>query len=496
MSAMPALRTRTRIYEPEPTLELFHACDEQVRGVAGPVGSGKSVGMCAEFFFRALEMPPSVIDNVRRFRGAAIRNTYGELKSTTIRTWEEWMPMARVVHDIPIRWRWKCPDIGDGTGVDMEVLFLALDRPDDVKKVKSLDLTMAWLNEAAELPFAVLEKARERVARYPRKEDCPHGYWSGVIMDTNMPDDDHWWYRLAEVERPSGHRFWRQPGAIMKRDGRWVFNPRAENVHNQPKGRNYWMDLLQGAREDYVKVFLAAEYGFVLDGKPVFPEYIDSTHCAPEPLLPTPGLPIWVGLDFGRTPAALIAQKLPVGRWVWLDEVCTEDMGATTFSEILKPILNGKYAGYQVAGIFGDPAGAQKSQNDEKAVFDILRAQGIPALPAPVPNNSFTMRREALAVSMRRLGLDGKPAFQISPACAVARKGLAGGYSYKRVAVSGAERFKDEPDKTRFSHIVEAGEYAMLGAGEGFALTSTSSGKPLTPHRTIKSMPSRARGRR
>ena len=34
----------------------------------------------------------------------------------------------------------------------------------------------------------------------------------------------------------------------------------------------------------------------------------------------------------------------------------------------------------------------------------------------------------------------------------------------------GAERHHDKPDKNRFSHVVEAGEYAMLGAGEGKAL--------------------------
>ena len=34
----------------------------------------------------------------------------------------------------------------------------------------------------------------------------------------------------------------------------------------------------------------------------------------------------------------------------------------------------------------------------------------------------------------------------------------------------GAERFKDKPDKNRYSHVVEAGEYALLGAGEGASI--------------------------
>ena len=27
--------------------------------------------------------------------------------------------------------------------------------------------------------------------------------WSGVVMDTNPPDTDHWWYRVAEEETPA-----------------------------------------------------------------------------------------------------------------------------------------------------------------------------------------------------------------------------------------------------------------------------------------------------
>ena len=31
--------------------------------------------------------------------------------------------------------------------------------------------------------------------------------WRGVIMDSNACDEDHWWYRLAEEEHPSGWEF-------------------------------------------------------------------------------------------------------------------------------------------------------------------------------------------------------------------------------------------------------------------------------------------------
>jgi len=47
---------------------------------------------------------------------------------------------------------------------------------------------------------------------------------------------------------------------------------------------------------------------------------------------------------------------------------------------------------------------------------------------------------------------------------------LAADYHYKRLSVVGAERFETSPNKNRFSHIHDAGQYMMLGGGEGSAL--------------------------
>jgi hypothetical protein len=44
---------------------------------------------------------------------------------------------------------------------------------------------------------------------------------------------------------------------------------------------------------------------------------------------------------------------------------------------------------------------------------------------------------------------------------------MSGGYSYKRVAVVGQERYKDVPDKGKYSHVADALQYACLGAGLG-----------------------------
>ena len=48
------------------------------------------------------------------------------------------------------------------------------------------------------------------------------------------------------------------------------------------------------------------------------------------------------------------------------------------------------------------------------------------------------------------------------PSCKMLREGFLGAYQFSRVAVSGEDRFTDQPDKNRWSHVAEALQYAVL----------------------------------
>ena len=67
---------------------------------------------------------------------------------------------------------------------------------------------------------------------------------------------------------------------------------------------------------------------------------------------------------------------------------------------------------------------------------------------------------------------EGKPAFLIDRRCSMLIKGFEGGYAYRRMEVSG-ERFADKPDKNMYSHVHDALQYMLLGAGEGRALINS-----------------------
>lgn len=462
-------------YTAEPTPAKFHGSDAFVRGIMGPLGSGKSVACCIEIVRRAAEQQPSK-QGIRKFRAAIIRNSYPELKTTTIKTWQDWFPDAvcKMNWGSPITGTMNIPgdpteEFPDGTRCEIEILFLALDRPKDAKKVLSMELTMAWINEARELPKEILDAVTSRVSRYPAKRDGGPT-WTGVILDTNPPDDDHWWYDLAEVKRPKDWKFWRQPAALIKAVDEkgeifYVPNPDAENVDNQPLGYKYWMQMIGGKAQEWIKVYVLGDYGTVYDGKPIYPEYNDAIHCADENLEVMRGLTLFIGFDFGRTPACAIFQLSPTGQVRVIDEVVTEDMGVRNMvRNALRPLLQNEYGGMTIRS-WGDPSGGFGAQTTEDTCMSILEEEGLPTEPASTQEP--VARREAIAKLLTSFDADGSPAFLLSPKCKFLRKGFNGAFMYERVQVAGEIRFKEQPKKNIYSHVHEGLQYGGLMIQEG-----------------------------
>jgi len=442
----------------------FHVSDAFVRGLMGPVGSGKSSSCCVEIMARALKQEPWR-DGVRRSRWAVIRNTYPELKSTTIRTWETWFPghIAPIRWDTPITSTISIGDIGDGTGLELEVLFLALDKPMETGKLRSLELTGAWINEASEIPKEIFDMVTQRVSRYPSlMKGGPT--WGGVILDTNPPDDDSWYYRIAEESTPNGWDFFRQPGGLYKEGEEYKPNPDAENIDNLPNGYQYYLNQIGGKDEQWINVFLLGNYGTTADGKPVYPEFNDKVHVAEKPLDPMRGLPIILGWDFGLTPACVVMQQTPRGQVVVLKEIVSEDMGIRQFAnDIVRPILVNEFSGFQKIST-ADPSGQIRAQTDERTCLQELLETGIPTEPAPT--NDWIPRREAVAFFLTRMA-DGMPGFLLDPSCTNLRKGFNGRYKYERLKTSGSARYRDRPVKDGSSHIQDALQYACLRIRNG-----------------------------
>ena len=196
-------------------------------------------------------------------------------------------------------------------------------------------------------------------------------------------------------------------------------------------------------------------------------------HVAKEEIPIAAGAPLYIGIDFGLTPAATMGQKVR-GRWLIQQEIVAFDMGIVRFAEVLRQEIATRFSTCSEVFIYGDPAGDFRAQTDESTPFHILRGAGLRAFPAP--SNSVDLRLESVASQLQKMA-EGKPAFLIDPRCQQLIKGFEGGYQYRRMEVSG-ERYADKPDKNMFSHVHDALQYQMLGAGEGRALINNQ--KPAT----------------
>jgi len=311
---------------PGPVADRFLLSNAFIRGIRGPVGSGKSAACIIDIWQTAQVQKPDS-EGIRRYRGLIIRNTYGELESTTIKFFLMWFPdtLGRLTYGAPITYILKA-SLPDGIILEAEFLFLALDRPEHMRKLLSLEVTQAWINEAREIPKAILDTLTGRL-RYP---PMMHGgpVRAGIIMDTNSMDAEHWWPKLADLsddamkeqtrkleeelrgmgQLPEGQRlmeFFTQPSAELL-DGKQ--NPDAENIKNLPPG--YYVTSKVGKSDEWIKVYIRNEYSFIMDGKAVYPEYRDNLHAVAYSIVPT--LPLHIGMDFGLTPAAVFAQRSPL----------------------------------------------------------------------------------------------------------------------------------------------------------------------------------------
>ena len=473
-------------YEPDgEVLRGFLTSSARLCSIQGPWGSGKSTACGYKLLMNAMRQPRGP-DGVRRRRTYVGRNTFDELKRTTVKTWLQIFPedkFGRFAWSKPFEHRIR---IGD---LDWEVVFLALDDEQDRRKLLSAEISDFWGNEARELPRGVIDDIDGRINRFPSVQNggCRQPQ---IILDTNAPSEDHWMAvmsgqspipegmdestRRALIKPDTWEFFLQPPGMLEVKDERgsvigYEPNPLAENRKWLAKG--YYDTLIAGKPLQWIRVNVLNKPGQLSSGKPVWPEFKEEVHSARSILSPYPGYPLIIGMDFGRSPAAVIGQQ-SFGRWLILNELTAENMGTRQFARLLKSFIATSYPGMAFS-IFGDPAGEHLSEADDISPFLMVRAEGLRILPAP--SNDIAVRLNAVREAFSQL-VDGKPRVLISPSCQMLRSALNGGYRYRKLQTSG-DRYSDVPEKDRFSHVCDALQYLMIGAGEGRAILNQGMSK-------------------
>jgi hypothetical protein len=436
------------------------ASSARARFIVGPLGSGKTMGCIVELLRRALEQAPDR-QGIRPTRFVIIRNTMAQLRATVLADVRSYLgPILRYrVTDTALQFRIPLPD---GTSVESDWLLIPLETQEDTRRLLSLQLTGGWIEEFREVPFQIVAPLLGRVGRYPQLARVAPS-WSGIIGSSNPYAVGSEWHEALEVTPRDNWALFRQPSGL---------SPDAENIENLPP--NYYKNLAEENSEEWVAVHVHARNGESLAGQAVFrTSFVPDAHLV-DTLEPQRGRALVIGLDFGRTPAAVLLQTDAHGRILVLEEITSTDMGLQQFLQTkLRPIVSGeRYAMCQVVVSF-DPSGVTKSQINEMSCWDVLKAEGWVSYPAPtndIPPRLRAIERELLATRVVTDSETGKsrqtPALLISRHhCPTLVKAFMGDYKYKRRRDQSLE---ETPDKNHpYSDVMDACGYGIMGLSAG-----------------------------
>ena len=467
--------------------------------IRGPLGSGTSSTSCLKLFSLMCQTPAG-LDGVRRSRWIVVRNTYAQLRDTTLATWRNWFPeklYGRIIMSRPMvhEMRWA--------GVEADVIFIALDDEADVEKLRSLEITGGWINELEFVDKILFTEAKSRCGRYPTQVSVGHApFWSGIIADMNAPSEEHWLPQMTgEVpypedvpadKRPTWPESWGyhiQPAAILDRlgaDGKWdggyVANSEAENLRYLKGGAAYYLSNVEGNTRAWVQSRLQNKIVTVVDGDPVWPMFVREQHTVPGVLAYNPGYGVDVSLDFGRRPTAIFSQT--INHRVQIQrELRMYGVGAATFAPEVKRFLAQHYPGATVR-LTGDPKGQDRGQADERTAYDIFKALGMTVTPCPVKGNNIETRLEVVAYALQQFPM-GHSRILISVAgCPTLVAGMAGKYHLKKIEGNA------EPVKDKYSDPCDCLGYLLIYLGDGKAMIGLTAGRQSAPMRVVKPMKS------
>lgn len=450
--------------------------------IIGPYGSGKTSGIL-NVILRDVALMPKCDDGIRKARVAIIRNTMGQLETTTLNTWLFWstgLPKPKKKMKPKMVYNYSFND-KDGE-IRIELLFLALDSENAANDLDSLEVSHAFFNELRHIPKGVFDKVNGRLPRYPakieysrlfekEKKKNPGLEWKNwrpfepkVYADTNPPKNRHW---IQELEQKADEdeiykkklKVYRQPEALTEiKKGEYVINEEADNLNYV--GTEYYLEMIERG-EEYVKVYAQGKYGTVVDGKAIYQSYIDDIHSVENIKLVTNEM-LYIGFDYGIvSPAILIAQCIG-GQIRFIKEFVGEYETIETLAKVeLIPFFNAYCHGMTMRCV-GDPANTGQGRQalaELKIDVDVAKTNDIETRLAAVSNGLNEFRGGKPRILVSRIG------------CPALKEGFAGEYHYRRLKTVGEEKYVDTPNKTHpYSDVHDCAQYICMDilSDEGF----------------------------
>lgn len=473
-----------RLNSPGPISDAFLQSRAFVVVIIGPVGSAKTVTALRKLR-RIGQMQKGIQDQGgvtwRKARVGVIRESYPNLEKNTIPSW------FRIHAESDGKFNWRAPfthrlqlilkrdQYGKPSDVcDFEIEFRAIGDKSVEEACRGWEVNAVLVDEADLQPADLVAYLSGRVGRFSDL-DPDMVVDPTIILSLNAPYIDNWVYPFAiereidqlleeELKQWLGDRplieVFLQPG------GR---TPNAENLHNLPGGRGYYMvqAALNKHRPDYVARMIDNKFVPMQHGQPVNPQFDYETHV--QDLDWDRSRRLILSLDQGLFAAGTFLQRNPANQLRTLREVVLmregsatlAKIGPTAFGAALKAAINEHFfdlAPSQIR-VVCDPAAftaGDRQDNEFDWILAVQKALGLKIHRAK--SNSPALRNGAIWKAM-----DERGGYAVDRSCKHLIRGHLGGYRYRKAELAEGElKGHLEIADTAYTHVCDAEQYGAL----------------------------------
>lgn len=382
------------VYNPLPFQSAFHSSEANIKGYFGGFGAGKTTSGGCEIMAHILNVPNGIT-----LIGAA---TISQMNNTCKKFIDDTLPVSLIKSTsmAPNDTRYQLHN-------GHRIMFRPLD---DQGKLRSLNLTAAWIEEASEVDGAIFEQLKTRMRNQaaniyfkdkkgnPVIEEVKEG---GVVIKrpkvkkslhkiiiTSNPDPG--WIRTAVLFASSDVKYFgddklleislksTDPEQVINRSCESFVVPTSANYFLPP---NYIRDNAIGKPEWWKKRYLEGSFSYS-EGS-VYPNFMDAVV---DPFKVPDDWPRYISVDFGRRdPMVYSYYALDKAKAVIykIDEVYTpngsEDIWFQSWADKWKLHIEGKSLGHAPVA---DAKGQNRGQASDLSWFKLFSQRGIYLTPA------------------------------------------------------------------------------------------------------------------
>jgi len=484
-----------RLISPGPVADAFVRSRAFICGIIGPVGSGKTMAALQKGLRLAAQQKGVMNAQgvlIRKARIGVIRESYPSLDSTTLKSW------FRIVPETEGHYSGKAPythtfrkvlrrEGNRKTGAvleinDVEYEFRAIGEQSVEEACRGWEVNAVIIDEADLQPASLVAFLTGRVGRFsdldPSLVVDPQ-----IILSLNMPDIENHVYQLLFDESKDALGLTDEEAAILQETlgdrpliERFVQpggrEPDAENLHNLPGGRGYYVLQVAANRHTpgYVDRMVDNKPVPIQHGQAVNAGFVYTRHVTPVQW--DRQRKLIVGVDQGLFAAAVFLQRDWNGSIRTLGEVVNTTrsetgkiglakVGPTAFGKRVKQHIADHFPGIEpdMIRVVADPAAFaanDRADSEHDWLLSFQKALGLKVHKAK--SNSPALRNQAIWTAQGEI--DG---YAIDPSAKHLIKAHSGGYRYAKAELStGETRGHLEIADTIYTHVADAEQYAAL----------------------------------